>query len=139
LIDFISSLLIFVNLGGIYGIFRKTCERVMETLRGNKGAIMAMLEAFVLDPLDSWFGEENEVLDEVELVAKGKNESLKTLSKSEDEKKQIDVSARPRRKKGYYREVDKAALLQSGRAKRILNRVESKVFVSFFGWFHIFF
>lgn len=39
---------------GIEGTYRFTCERVMRVLRDNKDSLMAMLEAFVYDPLISW-------------------------------------------------------------------------------------
>lgn len=39
---------------GIEGTYRVTCERVMRVLRDNKDSVMAMLEAFVYDPLISW-------------------------------------------------------------------------------------
>lgn len=39
---------------GIEGTYRSTCQRVMSTLRDNKDSVMAMLEAFVYDPLISW-------------------------------------------------------------------------------------
>lgn len=39
---------------GIEGYFRHTCESVMSVLRDNKDSLMAMLEAFVHDPLINW-------------------------------------------------------------------------------------
>jgi len=36
---------------GIEGYFRLSCERVMQVLRENKESLMAVLEAFVYDPL----------------------------------------------------------------------------------------
>jgi phosphatidylinositol kinase/protein kinase (PI-3 family) len=39
---------------GIEGTYRFTCQRVMRVLRSNKDSLMAMLEAFVYDPLISW-------------------------------------------------------------------------------------
>jgi len=39
---------------GIEGSFRATCEDVMRVLRENKDSLMAMLEAFVHDPLINW-------------------------------------------------------------------------------------
>ncbi len=33
---------------------RHTCENVMRVLRSNKDSVMAMLEAFVHDPLINW-------------------------------------------------------------------------------------
>ncbi|XP_055375785.1 serine/threonine-protein kinase Tor [Condylostylus longicornis] len=39
---------------GIEGTYRKTCESVMIVLRRNKDSLMAVLEAFVYDPLLNW-------------------------------------------------------------------------------------
>jgi len=39
---------------GIDGNYRMTCERVMRVLRENKDSVMAVLEAFVYDPLLNW-------------------------------------------------------------------------------------
>jgi FKBP12-rapamycin complex-associated protein len=43
-----------MEVSGIEGNFRLTCERVMRVLRDNKDSAMAMLEAFVHDPLINW-------------------------------------------------------------------------------------
>ena len=39
---------------GIDGNYRMTCKKVMEVLRDNKDSLMAVLEAFVYDPLLNW-------------------------------------------------------------------------------------
>ena len=39
---------------GIDGNYRLTCESVMQVLRENKDSVMAVLEAFVYDPLLNW-------------------------------------------------------------------------------------
>ena len=39
---------------GIEGNFRMTCHNVMRVLRDNKDSLMAVLEAFVYDPLLNW-------------------------------------------------------------------------------------
>eukprot|EP01016_Furgasonia_blochmanni_P050789 TRINITY_DN7905_c0_g1_i1.p1 TRINITY_DN7905_c0_g1~~TRINITY_DN7905_c0_g1_i1.p1 ORF type:complete len:1154 (+),score=305.78 TRINITY_DN7905_c0_g1_i1:248-3709(+) len=39
---------------GIEGNFRKTCEVVMKVMRENRESLMALLEAFVYDPLLNW-------------------------------------------------------------------------------------
>lgn len=39
---------------GIEGTFRRTCESVMKVLRSNRDSVMAVLEAFVYDPLVYW-------------------------------------------------------------------------------------
>ncbi|KAK7056413.1 phosphatidylinositol kinase-related protein kinase tor1 [Paramarasmius palmivorus] len=43
-----------MEVGGIEGSFRNTCEITMKVLRDNKESLMAVLEAFVYDPLISW-------------------------------------------------------------------------------------
>jgi len=39
---------------GIDGNYRMTCESVMEVLRDHRDSVMAVLEAFVYDPLLNW-------------------------------------------------------------------------------------
>lgn len=39
---------------GIEGNYRNTCEMVMKVLRENKESMIAVLEAFVYDPLLNW-------------------------------------------------------------------------------------
>jgi len=43
-----------MEVSGIEGNFRFTCESVLHVLRENKDSLMAMLEAFVHDPLINW-------------------------------------------------------------------------------------
>lgn len=43
-----------MEVSGIEGNFRFTCENVMTVLRENKESLMAVLEAFVYDPLINW-------------------------------------------------------------------------------------
>ena len=43
-----------MEVSGIEGSYRSTCERTMAVLRDNKDSLIAMLEAFVYDPLISW-------------------------------------------------------------------------------------
>lgn len=43
-----------MEVSGIEGNFRTTCENVMRVLRENKESLMAVLEAFVYDPLINW-------------------------------------------------------------------------------------
>ncbi len=44
----------WVQVSGIEGTYRMTCESVMRVLRENKGSLMAMLEAFAHDPIINW-------------------------------------------------------------------------------------
>lgn len=43
-----------MEVSGVEGNFRLTCEKVMAILRENKDSVIATLEAFVHDPLVSW-------------------------------------------------------------------------------------
>lgn len=48
---------------GIDGNYRMTCESVLEVLRDHKDSVMAVLEAFVYDPLLNWRLMDGEQLD----------------------------------------------------------------------------
>ena len=60
---------------GIEGSYRTTCESVMRVLRHNKDSLMAVLEAFVYDPLLKWrlieTGTKNKKLKTAAQVATG--------------------------------------------------------------------
>ncbi|XP_062082941.1 serine/threonine-protein kinase TOR [Humulus lupulus] len=43
-----------MEVSGLEGNFRSTCENVMQVLRTHKDSVMAMMEAFVHDPLINW-------------------------------------------------------------------------------------
>jgi FKBP12-rapamycin complex-associated protein len=43
-----------MEVSGIEGNYRFTCEKVMHVLRDNRDSLMAVLEAFVYDPLINW-------------------------------------------------------------------------------------
>ena len=43
-----------LQVSGIEGSYRNTCEISMRVLRDNKESLMAVLEAFVYDPLINW-------------------------------------------------------------------------------------
>ncbi|XP_066915687.1 serine/threonine-protein kinase mTOR-like [Clytia hemisphaerica] len=57
---------------GIDGNYRMTCESVMRVLRESKDSLMAVLEAFVYDPLLNWR------LIDTEKRSKGRQESYST-------------------------------------------------------------
>jgi FKBP12-rapamycin complex-associated protein len=43
-----------MEVSGVEGSFRITCEHVMRLLRNNSDSLMAILEAFAYDPLINW-------------------------------------------------------------------------------------
>jgi FKBP12-rapamycin complex-associated protein len=51
------------QVSGIEGSFRNTCEITMQVLRDNKESLMAVLEAFVYDPLINWRLMQTEVAE----------------------------------------------------------------------------
>jgi len=51
-------LVMAMEVSGIEGNFRTTCENVMDVLRTNRDSLMAILEAFVHDPLINWRGKQ---------------------------------------------------------------------------------
>lgn len=67
---------------GIEGTYRKTCESVMTVLRHNKDSLMAVLEAFVYDPLLNW-----RLVDPLEKMIRNRiaNQSLDQASNAENE------------------------------------------------------
>lgn len=52
--DLCRCFLTFVQVTGLDGNYRTTCHTVMEVLREHKDSVMAVLEAFVYDPLLNW-------------------------------------------------------------------------------------
>jgi FKBP12-rapamycin complex-associated protein len=66
---------------GIEGTYRKTCESVMTVLRKNKDSLMAVLEAFVYDPLLNW-----RLLDTTtDRTRRSKNIDVDSLGESADD------------------------------------------------------
>jgi len=43
-----------MEVSGIHGSFKNTCEITMQVLRGNKESLLALMQAFVYDPLINW-------------------------------------------------------------------------------------
>ena len=43
-----------MEVSGIEGTFRFSCENTMRVLRENKDSLMTVLEAFVYDPIINW-------------------------------------------------------------------------------------
>ncbi|CAF2888646.1 unnamed protein product [Rotaria sp. Silwood2] len=116
---------------GIDGTFRMTCEHVMDVLRNNRDSLMAVLEAFVYDPLLNWH-----------LLEHNDNDQNATLSTTSNRFSQID-------KKQYYQshlstineddnehkstiseKIQQQHVQESGRtirADEIMNRVREKL------------
>lgn len=70
---------------GIEGTYRKTCESVMSVLRHNKDSLMAVLEAFVYDPLLNW-----RLMDSAPKAKRSKQTTDSSISSSTQEGDGID-------------------------------------------------
>jgi len=73
-----------MEVSGIEGSYKSTCERTMSVLRDNKDSLVAMLEAFVYDPLISW-----RLLDQSS-DEDGAEVEAATKSATEDEASSVD-------------------------------------------------
>ncbi|KAJ3423742.1 serine/threonine-protein kinase mtor [Anaeramoeba flamelloides] len=78
-----------MEVSGTEGNFRYTCKNVMKLLRENKDSVMAMLEAFVYDPLINWRLQQ----DETEFIA------TKSTSKKRARRKSISRVSKPNKNK----------------------------------------
>lgn len=60
----LTRLMVFaLGVSGVDGAYRITCENVMSLLRRNKDNLLAILEAFIYDPLINWSGDLEETKD----------------------------------------------------------------------------
>ena len=83
-------LLTAMEVTGIEGTYRTTCESVMTVLRRNKDSLMAVLEAFVYDPLLNWrlldaAADKRIRSKAVDVTAGGTNANIESIGDSADE------------------------------------------------------
>lgn len=67
-----------MEVGGVEGTFRSTCESVMHVMRQNEDSLMAILEAFVHDPLMNW-----STMDRAAMNTKDETQSVKETNTNE--------------------------------------------------------
>lgn len=74
-----------MEVSGIEGNYRSTCESVMRVLRDSRESLMAVLEAFVYDPLINWrlLAKKQASLDQVE--GDGNEPAVEELVKSNED------------------------------------------------------
>uniref|UniRef100_A0ACD5YBT4 Uncharacterized protein n=1 Tax=Avena sativa TaxID=4498 RepID=A0ACD5YBT4_AVESA len=104
-----------MEVSGIEGTFRITCENVMQVLRTNKDSVMAMMEAFVHDPLINWrlFN-----FDEVPQVSNYGNSHTNAVVSSEEAAPNEELMQPPR---GALQKELLQAVNQPGDANEVLN------------------
>lgn len=106
-----------MEVSGIEGSFRITCEHVMRVLRDNKESLMAILEAFAYDPLINWgFDFPTKVLTEVTGIRVQQYNTSEMLKKGE-----IDEEEAQRLNKQNALEI------RNARAALVLKRITDKL------------
>ncbi|ORX52573.1 phosphatidylinositol kinase Tor2 [Piromyces finnis] len=109
-----------MEVSGIEGNFRITCEHVMRVLRENKDSLMAVLEAFVYDPLINWRLITN---------PSPKIDNKPTQNKRNDDENHNFYGNRKQRNENDLvnnEEIDKVEYLNP-RAVQIVNRIQNKL------------
>jgi len=87
-----------LEIGGIEGAFRITCENVMRVVRENKDSLNVILAAFVHDPLISF-----RLL--IPLLMKSKNKNKSNNNESNDEKKKDEIDEKSRNEHKMMEEI----------------------------------
>lgn len=113
-----------MEVSGIEGSFRITCEHVMRVLRDNKESLMAVLEAFVYDPLINW---------RLMTTAPSPGDTMPRRNSDSAERKGLDDEANQPTKRGKADESEQLKEAQNKpevlnqRAVNVLNRVQNKL------------
>ncbi|CAO1620602.1 unnamed protein product [Sympodiomycopsis kandeliae] len=102
-----------MEVGGIKGTFKVTAENVMRVLRDNKESVLALLEAFVHDPLISW-----------RLVADDANEQRAPDATNEHDGGGASAIANPTTVAGVAHPVGD---VRNQRALQVVQRIQSKL------------
>ncbi|KAJ8676220.1 hypothetical protein QAD02_012006 [Eretmocerus hayati] len=113
---------------GIEGTYRRTCESVMSVLHRNKDSLMAVLEAFVYDPLLNWRLMDN-------AAPKGKRSDAQGISASsshELDDEFLDSLTFPKKSQGLPTSVENGGdnnqpEALNKKALQIINRVRDKL------------
>lgn len=123
----LTRMLIYaMEVSGIEGSFRITCESVMRVLRENKESLMAILEAFAYDPLINWgFDLPTQAIAEqtgIQVSATNPSELLRKGVISVEEAAKM--------------EVQKKIEIRNTRATLVLKRITDKLTGNDFRRFH---
>eukprot|EP00798_Chlamydomonas_sp_ICE-L_P022754 gene22754-29922_t len=123
-----------MEVSGIEGNFRTTCENVMRVLRSNKESVTAMLEAFVHDPLINWrllnttdAGGEGVPVARTETLEPGLTDAnanavpMASIPRRETREKEL------RELKDYYQNVGDANEVLNSRAVEVMKRMSDKL------------
>jgi len=126
-----------MEVSGIEGNFRSTCESVMHVLRANRESVMAVLEAFVYDPLINWRllkttkaamhgspqEDGNVNKDEIRMEAESIVKSMMTPTRRLRDERDVDVL----KQIGPDGEVEMDSEVLNAKALSVIGRVEAKL------------
>ncbi|CCF56244.1 hypothetical protein KAFR_0A08100 [Kazachstania africana CBS 2517] len=106
-----------MEVSGIEGTFRITCENVMRVLRDNKESLMAILEAFAYDPLIQWGFDlpTEKIIEEtgIQLQLSDANELLRKGVVTAEEARKLEAEERTE--------------IRNARAVLVLRRITNKL------------
>ncbi|KAI9804847.1 MAG: hypothetical protein M1825_001216 [Sarcosagium campestre] len=110
-----------MEVSNIEGSFRITCEAVMRVLRDNKESLMAVLEAFIHDPLLNWRLGNRESPPEPRFPSERRQSIAGEAAEA-----RVESSFRPRARSNLEAEQEPKEV-QNARALQVLSRVKEKL------------
>ncbi|XP_004346781.2 TOR pathway phosphatidylinositol 3-kinase TorA [Capsaspora owczarzaki ATCC 30864] len=121
-----------MEVSGIEGNYRVTCENVMRVLRENKESLMAVLEAFVYDPLINWRLIEGNVKNKKNKTTPSKAQTGNLDNGSEIMEDAIPFSVKRARSESELLESTDGLMssqpeMVNNRAVTVINRVQAKL------------
>ncbi|KAI4644804.1 uncharacterized protein J4E78_009623 [Alternaria triticimaculans] len=128
-----------MEVSNIEGSYRTTCEHVMRVLRSNKESVMAVLEAFIHDPLLTWRLNHRDTSPEPNYPSE-RRQSIMVADPANpnpnDPHQMPSIVGRPRHRSSIAppqnNDVD-AKEVQNARALQVLSRVKEKLTGKDFG------
>ncbi|KAJ5232571.1 hypothetical protein N7468_005527 [Penicillium chermesinum] len=122
-----------MEVSNIEGSYRITCEAVMRVLRENKDSLMAVLEAFIHDPLINWRLGTQESPDRVSLTAERRQSIIEGINLEHGvQSSNFSRNRRPSILEGGTLDIQEgvppeAREAQNARALQVLARVKEKL------------
>ncbi|KAF2457914.1 armadillo-type protein [Lineolata rhizophorae] len=118
-----------MEVSNIEGSYRTTCEHVMRVLRENKESVMAVLEAFIHDPLLTWRLNTRESPPEPSFPSERRASIIGAEQHDVPPSNRPESSFRPRNRSGTltHQNDAEAKEVQNARALQVLARVKEKL------------
>ncbi|OCK80049.1 hypothetical protein K432DRAFT_405035 [Lepidopterella palustris CBS 459.81] len=114
-----------MEVSNIEGSYRTTCEHVMRVLRNNKESVMAVLEAFIHDPLLTWRLGNRESPPEPSFPSERR---MSIVGVPTDQDPHPSLALRPRHRSSVAPANEaEAKEVQNARALQVLSRVKEKL------------